>query len=64
MKRKKALRLSDIFMAAHKDLIAQYLEEYPNADEDQAYDATTSAALYLMMDRIAAAPELMKDGEL
>ena len=63
MKPKRAPRMSDVFIAAHKDLIAKYLEEHPNADEDQAYDATVSAAIYLMMDRIAAAPELLKDGE-
>jgi len=43
------------FMAAHEDLIAEYLDEHPDASEGEAYDATADAAYDRMCDNMAAA---------
>jgi hypothetical protein len=43
----------EFFMAAHDELIEEYLEAHPNANWSQAYDATADAAYGRMQDRMA-----------
>ena len=60
--------MKDMFMAAHEQLIAEYLEEYPSATEQQAYDRTTGTILERMADTIGdwidAAHDRIKYGEI
>ena len=37
-------RVKEIFMEQHERLIGEYLDAHPNADEQEAYDATGGAA--------------------
>ena len=59
--------MKELFIEAHEELIAEYLDAHPNATEQQAYDNTSSAALNrmsdMLADRIDAAHDRMKDGE-
>ena len=43
----------ELFMAAHDQLIEEYLEAHPDADWSQAYDATSDAASYRMRENVA-----------
>lgn len=59
--------MKELFIEAHEDLIAEYLDAHPNATEQQAYDRTADAAYGrmtdMLADRIDAAHDRMKDGE-
>ena len=35
----------ELFIAAHEDLVTEYLEKHPNATWDEAYDRTADHAL-------------------
>jgi len=58
----------ELFIDAHEELIAEYLEENPDATEREAEDATADKALDRMTDKYAAmidhARQLKKDGML
>ena len=41
------------FIAAHEQLIAEYLDAHPNATDGEAYDATADAAYDRMRDNLA-----------
>lgn len=41
------------FIAAHEQLIEQYLERHPNATEAEAYDKTADRAYDRMVDNLA-----------
>ncbi len=41
------------FIAAHEELVEEYLEQHPEADWSQAYDATADRAYGRMTDRLA-----------
>lgn len=43
----------ELYIAAHEELIEEYLEEHPDADEAEAYDVTADAAHGRMVDKIA-----------
>ena len=43
----------ELYMAAHEELIARYLEEHPDADETEAYEVTADAAYGHMVDKLA-----------
>lgn len=43
----------ELFMAAHEQLIEEYLEAHPDATEDEAYEATADGAWDRMRDNIA-----------
>jgi hypothetical protein len=43
----------ELFMAAHEDLIEQYLEAHPEASWDEAYKSTSDQAYGHMQDRLA-----------
>lgn len=41
------------YMAAHEQLIAEYLDLHPDATDSEAYEKTADAAYDLMRERIA-----------
>ena len=43
----------ELFMAAHDQLVEEYLEAHPNADWSEAYEATADAASHRMRENIA-----------
>ena len=43
----------DWFALAHEELVSEYLEENPDADWDEAYEATADAANERMQDNLA-----------
>lgn len=49
------------FMAAHEQLIEEYLEEHPDATEDEAYEKTADFAYDRMTDNMAAAGDSLRD---
>lgn len=59
--------MKELFIEAHEELIAEYLDAHPNATEQQAYDLTADAALDRMTDmlgdRIDAAHDRAKYGD-
>jgi hypothetical protein len=56
------------FMAAHEELVEEYLELHPEATWSEAYDRTADRAYGRMTDRLADAADhyrqLRKDGML
>lgn len=36
----------ELYMAAHEELIGEYLESHPDATEDEAYDKCTDAEIH------------------
>lgn len=56
------------FIAAHEELVEEYLERHPNATEAEAYDRTADAAYNRMRDNLADMADhyrqLRKDGML
>ena len=55
------------FIAAHEELIAEYMDEHPEATESEAYEATGDAAYDRMIDMMADAGDAehdrMKEGD-
>lgn len=49
------------FIAAHEELIAEYLEEHPDADEDEAYEATADKAGDVYADKLADYGDYLHD---
>ena len=45
--------MKELFIEAHEELIAEYLEAHPNATEAQAYDACADGAYDRMRDKYA-----------
>ena len=43
----------ELYIAAHEDLIEQYMEAHPEADWTKAYEATAYGAWDRMKDRLA-----------
>jgi hypothetical protein len=43
----------ELFMDAHDELVAEYLEEHPDASEAEAYEATADGAWDRMCDTLA-----------
>ncbi len=46
-------RSKELYMAAHEAAIERYLEQHPDADEAEAYEATTDQAYHDMGERMA-----------
>ena len=42
------------YMAAHEEMIGEYMEKYPDADYAEAYDKTADAAYDRMVNNLAA----------
>lgn len=53
--------MKDWFMAAHEQLIEEYMEEHPEASDDEAYKATEDGAYDRMCDNMAAAGDAAHD---
>lgn len=57
--------MKELYIDAHEALIAEYLDEHPDADETEAYEATADQAYDRMTDRLAdmadAAHDRMKE---
>ena len=55
----------DLFIAAHMELVEEYLERHPSADWDEAYEVTADAAYDRYRDKWAdladAAKQRAKD---
>ena len=45
--------MKDLFIAAHEELIGEYLESHPVADWSEAYERTADAADGRMRERMA-----------
>lgn len=45
--------MKELFIAAHEELVEQYLLDHPNADWSQAYEATADGAYGRMRDKFA-----------
>jgi hypothetical protein len=45
--------MRELYMAAHEELMARWLEDHPGASEDEAYDKTADAAYGHMTDKLA-----------
>lgn len=60
--------MKELYIKAHEELIADYLESNPSATEQQAYDATADLAhgrmTEALADRIDHARQLRKEGLL
>lgn len=59
--------MKDAYMAMHEELIEQYMEDHPDADWTEAYEATADGAYDGMRDRLAdkadALRQRQKDGQ-
>lgn len=59
--------MKELFIEAHEELMAEYLETHPNASELEAYDATEYAVQSRYQDKLGdmidAAHDRMKDGD-
>ncbi len=51
----------DLFIAAHEELIEEYLERHPDATEAQAYDRTADAASDRTRDKFADMIDAARD---
>ena len=51
----------ELFMAAHHQLIEEYLEAHPEATESEAYEKTSDAAYARMKDNIADMVDRFRD---
>jgi hypothetical protein len=43
----------ELFIAAHEELVAEYLDKHPNATDAKAYEATADLAWDRLKDNIA-----------
>ena len=53
--------MKELYMAAHEELIGQYLEAHPEATEAEAYDKTADRAYDRMVDSLADRADRLKD---
>lgn len=57
--------MKELYIQAHEELIEQYMEKFPKASENEAYERTADAAYNRMRDRYAdmadAAKQRAKD---
>ena len=51
----------ELFMAAHDELIEQYLLDHPDASWNEAVDKTADRAYDRMMDRLADMADALRD---
>jgi hypothetical protein len=49
------------YIAAHEELIAEYLDKHPHATEAEAYDKTADMAYGLMRDKLADMADHLRD---
>ena len=53
--------MKELYMAAHEELIGEYLEAHPGASEAEAYEVTADRAYDRMTDRLADLGDRLKD---
>lgn len=53
--------MKELFIQAHEELIAEYMEKHPNASESEAYEVTSDAAYDRMKDKYADMVDAAKD---
>jgi hypothetical protein len=53
--------MKELFIAAHMELVEQYLNDHPEADWGEAYDKTADGAYDRMRDNLADAADHYKD---
>lgn len=53
--------IKDMFIEAHEELMAEYLEEHPDADPDDAYDIVADHAYERMRDNMWNRADALKD---
>ena len=51
----------EMFIDAHMELQQKYMEDHPEASEDEAYDKTADAAYDRMVDKMADLGDRLKD---
>ena len=51
----------ELYMAAHEQLVEEYLDEHPDADWTEAYEKTADKAWVRMTDRVADMVDYMTD---
>ena len=60
--------MKELFMAAHEELIEEYLKTHPNATEAEAYEKTADKAFGRARDRLADQADyyrmLKKEGQI
>jgi hypothetical protein len=49
----KGHSMKDLYIAAHEELVGEYLEDHPEASEAEAYDLCADRAYDHMVDRLA-----------
>jgi hypothetical protein len=55
--------MKELFIAAHEELIEEYLEAHPEADWSEAYEATADKADERMRDKFADMVDAAHDRE-
>jgi hypothetical protein len=50
----------DLYIAAHEELIGEYLERHPNATEAEAYDKCADRAYDHMVDKLADRADMLR----
>lgn len=55
--------MKELFIEAHEELIAEYLEQHPEASEQEAYDATADKAHDRMTDKLAEKADALRDNK-
>lgn len=53
----------ELFMAAHEQLVAEYLDKHPNATWNQAYEATADGAYEHMRESLADRIDTLRQRE-
>ena len=51
----------ELFMAAHEQLVEEYLEAHPDADWSEAYEKTSDAAYKRMTENVADMIDAARD---
>ena len=51
----------ELYIAAHEELVEEYLDQHPDATDDEAYERTAYGAWDRMTDRLAAAADHYRD---
>ena len=54
------MRMKDLFMEAHEELISEYMERHPKADYSEAYSATADDAHDRMTDKMAYMADMLR----
>lgn len=53
--------MREYFMAAHEELIQEYLEAHPESTEEEAYDKTADLAYDRMVNKLADMADNLRD---